>query len=115
VCTSRCVRHAPAGRGRRSGAPSTREIARARPRPDDRREGDGPSYAGRRPRRTRRLGTPDAPSADLPSDLLFDHGYTRALIDAGYQDAAARIDEIEDFLRGGDAAIAAEPVFGGVG
>lgn len=50
------------------------------------------------------LGTPDAESADLMSYLLFDSAYTRALIDVGYQDAAARIDEIEAFVRGGDAA-----------
>lgn len=46
------------------------------------------------------LGTPDAQSADLMSYLLFDSSYTRALIDVGYQDAAARIDEIEAFLLG---------------
>jgi NTE family protein len=50
------------------------------------------------------LGTPDAQSADLMSYLLFDSAYTRALVDIGYQDAAARIDEIEAFLRRGDAA-----------
>jgi NTE family protein len=44
------------------------------------------------------LGTPDAQSADLMSYLLFDSSYTRALIDIGYNDAAARIDEIETFL-----------------
>jgi NTE family protein len=49
------------------------------------------------------LGTPDAQSADLMSYLLFDSTYTRALIDIGYHDAAARIDEIEEFLLGGDA------------
>jgi NTE family protein len=48
------------------------------------------------------LGTPDAQSADLMSYLLFDSAYTRALIDIGYQDAAARIDEIEQFLLGVD-------------
>jgi NTE family protein len=46
------------------------------------------------------LGTPDAQSADLMSYLLFDRAYTRALIDIGYRDADARIDEIEEFLRG---------------
>ena len=45
------------------------------------------------------LGTPNAQSADLMSYLLFDSSYTRALIDIGYQDAHARIDEIEAFLR----------------
>jgi len=50
------------------------------------------------------LGTPDAQSADLMSYLLFDSAYTRALIDIGYHDAAARIDEIEQFLLGGNGA-----------
>lgn len=45
------------------------------------------------------LGTPDPASADLTSYLLFDPEYTRALIDIGYRDAGARIDEIEAFLR----------------
>jgi NTE family protein len=44
------------------------------------------------------LGTPDAQSADLMSYLLFDSTYTRTLVDIGYHDAAARIDEIEAFL-----------------
>jgi NTE family protein len=44
------------------------------------------------------LGTPDAQSADLMSYLLFDSTYTRALVDIGYHDAAARIDEIEAFI-----------------
>jgi len=44
------------------------------------------------------LGTPDAQSADLMSYLLFEPSYTQALIDIGYQDAAGRIDEIEEFL-----------------
>lgn len=44
------------------------------------------------------LGTPNAQSADLMSYLLFDSSYTRALIEIGYNDAAARIDEIEAFL-----------------
>ena len=47
------------------------------------------------------LGTPDPKSADLTSYLLFDPGYTRALIDIGYRDAGDRIDEIEAFLRRG--------------
>ena len=46
------------------------------------------------------LGTPNAQSADLMSYLLFDSSFTRALIDIGYQDAHARIDEIEEFIRG---------------
>jgi NTE family protein len=45
------------------------------------------------------LGTPDAQSADLMSYLLFDGTYTRTLLDIGYRDASARIDEIEAFLR----------------
>ena len=45
------------------------------------------------------LGTPDAQSADLMSYLLFDGAYTRTLLDIGYHDANARIDEIEAFLR----------------
>ena len=50
------------------------------------------------------LGTPDAQSADLMSYLLFDSSYTRALIDIGYNDAQARIDEIEAFLSARAAA-----------
>jgi NTE family protein len=50
------------------------------------------------------LGTPDAQSADLMSYLLFDHAYTRALVDIGYQDASARVDEIEAFVREEDCA-----------
>jgi NTE family protein len=46
------------------------------------------------------LGTPDAQSADLTSYLLFDSRFTEALIDIGYRDAAARSDEIEEFLLG---------------
>ena len=45
------------------------------------------------------LGTPDAQSADLMSYLLFDRAYTRALLDIGYQDAAAQVDRIECFIR----------------
>ena len=45
------------------------------------------------------LGTPDAESADLMSYLLFDGGFTQALLEVGYRDADARIDEIEAFLR----------------
>jgi NTE family protein len=33
------------------------------------------------------------------SYLLFDGGFTQALLDVGYRDADARIDEIEAFLR----------------
>ncbi len=60
-------------------------------------------FAHRMPRIVRlcldALGTPDAQSADLMSYLLFDAGYTRALIDIGYRDASARADEIDAFLR----------------
>jgi NTE family protein len=54
------------------------------------------------------LGTPDAESADLMSYLLFDGAFTRALIDIGYRDAEARIDEIEAFLRADDALASRE-------
>ena len=47
------------------------------------------------------LGTPNAQSADLMSYLLFDSSYTRALLEIGYNDAQARIDEIEAFLTAG--------------
>lgn len=53
------------------------------------------------------LGTPDAQSADLMSYLLFDSSYTRALIDIGYRDASAVIDELEGFLRTESATVAA--------
>lgn len=55
------------------------------------------------------LGKPDAQSADLTSYLLFDSSYTRALIDVGYRDASARIDEIEEFLRGDVGSRVAKP------
>jgi len=44
------------------------------------------------------LGRDAASCADLMSYLLFESKYTDALIDIGYQDADARIDEIEDFI-----------------
>ena len=60
-------------------------------------------FAHRMPRLIRYLmeglGTPDAQSADLMSYLLFDAAYARALVDIGYRDASARLDEIVDFLR----------------
>ncbi|MEA2624728.1 MAG: hypothetical protein QOD06_773 [Candidatus Binatota bacterium] len=62
------------------------------------------AFAERMPRIVRYvldgLGTPDAQSADLMSYLLFDSRYTRALVDIGYQDAGARIGEIESLLAG---------------
>ncbi|MFN2425420.1 MAG: patatin-like phospholipase family protein, partial [Candidatus Binatia bacterium] len=45
------------------------------------------------------LGIPDAQSADLMSYLLFDSAFTRTLIDIGWRDTDARIDEIEEFVR----------------
>jgi len=62
-------------------------------------------FAHRMPRLVRHLmdglGRPDAESADLLSYLLFDGAYTRTLVEIGYRDAEARIDEIEAFLRSG--------------
>ncbi len=64
------------------------------------------AFAHRMPRAVRYLmdglGTPDAQSADLMSYLLFDSSYTRALLDIGYHDAAARIGEIETLLNRDD-------------
>ena len=53
------------------------------------------------------LGTPDAQSADLMSYLLFDGSYTRTLIDIGYRDAGAAIDELEHFVRTEATTVAA--------
>jgi NTE family protein len=53
------------------------------------------------------LGTPDAQSADLMSYLLFDGVYTRALIEIGYRDASANIEELEHFVRTEAATAAA--------
>jgi len=62
-------------------------------------------FAHRMPRLVRYvmegLGTPDAQSADLMSYLLFDATYTRTLVEIGYRDASARLDEIEAFLHSG--------------
>ena len=44
------------------------------------------------------LGRDADACADLMSYLLFTPKYTRALLDIGYKDASARIDEIEDFI-----------------
>ena len=64
-------------------------------------------FAHRMPRLVRYvmegLGTPDAQSADLMSYLLFDASYTRTLVEIGYRDASARIDELEAFLRASPA------------
>lgn len=61
------------------------------------------AYANRMPTVVRYvlegLGSPDAQSADLMSYLLFDSAYTSTLVDIGYGDASARIDEIEAFVR----------------
>lgn len=46
----------------------------------------------------RALGAWKAPWV-LPSYLMFEPGYVRALMDLGRKDALARIDEIRDFLR----------------
>ena len=44
------------------------------------------------------LGTKKSSSGDLMSYLLFDSSFTSALVDLGYKDASARIDEISEFL-----------------
>jgi NTE family protein len=67
-------------------------------------------YASKMPRLIRHmmdgLGTPDAQSADLMSYLLFDSAYLKTLVDIGWRDADARIDEIETFLAAEVAAAA---------
>ena len=45
------------------------------------------------------LGSARSESADLASYLLFDPAYTRELVDLGYSDASAKINEIEHFFR----------------
>jgi len=47
----------------------------------------------------RALGAHSAPSTLLLSYLLFERGFTRELIDLGFQDARARAAEIREFLR----------------
>lgn len=44
------------------------------------------------------LGSTEGTGASLLSYLLFERGYTRALLDLGFRDAMARRDEIEAFL-----------------
>ena len=44
------------------------------------------------------LGSSQCPSADLMSYIFFHPSYTQSLIEVGYKDAHARIDEIEAFL-----------------
>ena len=67
-------------------------------------------FASKMPRLIRHmmdgLGTPDAQSADLMSYLLFDAAYLKTLVDIGWRDADARIDEIEAFLAADIAAAA---------
>lgn len=46
----------------------------------------------------RGLGTKESETSDLISYLLFEAEYARALLDIGYRDANARIDEIRGFL-----------------
>ena len=48
------------------------------------------------------LGRDAASCADLMSYLLFTSKFTRALVEIGYDDAAKRADEIEEFLFSGD-------------
>ncbi len=70
-------------------------------------------FAHRMPRLVRYmldgLGIPDAQSADLLSYLLFDSTFTRTLVDIGWRDADARIDEIEEFVRTAEPLVPAEP------
>ena len=47
----------------------------------------------------RALGAHNAPNSLLLSYLLFERGFTREMIDMGYQDAKMRAVEIRDFLR----------------
>ena len=48
---------------------------------------------------TRRLGTKESKSSDLISLVMFQHDYLSKLIDLGEQDAEARADELDEFLR----------------
>jgi NTE family protein len=51
----------------------------------------------------RGLGAHNSASTLLLSYLLFERGFTRALIEVGYEDARARAAEIREFLRVGEA------------
>jgi len=53
---------------------------------------------------TRGLGTRAVKSPDFLSLILFQPDYLRSLMDVGEQDAEARVDEIEEFIFGGDTA-----------
>lgn len=44
------------------------------------------------------LGTSKSETSDLISYLLFDHSYTRDLLETGYKDAQNRLDEIDSFI-----------------
>jgi len=96
---------AGARRGRNGAAPVSEPMRRVEPfvlNPSADLAIVAAAFAHKMPRAVRYLmdglGTPNAQSADLMSYLLFDSSYTRALIDIGYNDAQARIDEIEAFL-----------------
>ena len=52
----------------------------------------------------RGIGARESQTSDLVSYLLFDRGYTEALIELGYADAAAQAGEIKRFLEAGVAA-----------
>ena len=47
----------------------------------------------------RALGAHNAPNSLLLSYLLFERGFTREMVDMGYQDAKVRSAEIRDFLQ----------------
>jgi len=47
----------------------------------------------------RALGAHNAPNSLLLSYLLFERGFTREMIDMGYEDAKAPSAEIRDFLQ----------------
>ena len=51
----------------------------------------------------RALGAHNAPNSLLLSYLLFERGFTREMIEMGYEDAKARSAEIRDFLQLGNA------------